>query len=697
MHFASVAIPTPVHSTFTYIVPDDIHLTPGSRVVVGFGKRRVIGVCVTFTDEPPEGLDPTKLKQVEAQFDEPPVFGPNLLKLVSWVAEYYCAPIGEVCRAALPTRLLKIAAPKTTRPSPPAEIKPIHKDKFTLHADQSEAIDLVLSNPTGVTLLHGITGSGKTRVYLEIFAKIIPSGGQGLLLVPEIGLTPQLTGEALAHFGKRVAVYHSGLTDAQRHEAWSRMRGGEVSMVIGTRCAVFAPLPNLGAIIVDEEHDPSYKQDDGVAYNGRDLAVMRAHIEGIRVILGSATPSIESLANARRGKYAYHRLSSRPSGSRLPTVEIVDMRGPRTHESERKESEGKKKGRELVSLSPRLYDAIKETLARREQALIYIGRRGFASALQCNICGTVPICPNCDIALTLHRGQFATGDGRLVRQQKGGEALACHYCGHCVPVPNICTACNRGAMFPIGQGTERIEAEIKDFFPNARVARLDSDVASSPIRRRKALDEMRRGKIDILVGTQMVTKGHDFPSITLVGVVGADMSLHMPDFRSAERTFQLLTQVAGRAGRGPNPGHVIIQTMEPKHVSFIAAQGHNCASFAAQEIEHRRRLSYPPFSRLANIRLSANKEDIVKKAAHSAAGVVAGLLSRIENGRGISVLGPAPAPFMKLRGRYRWQILIKSPNSAILARLLSTARPAIEKTLPSSVRFMIDVDPINLL
>lgn len=705
MPFCDVAIATPVHTAFTYRVPEGMTLEPGMRVLVPFHRRRVAGICIGIGEEAPASAAGRELKSIAEKLDDAPSLAPSLLQLVRWMAAYYCAPIGEACRAALPARMLAVDGPRTTRPTAPTEIEPFIEPRVTLNDGQREALAAIIASLAGarppVFLLEGITGSGKTEVYLRFFEELITRGKQGLLLVPEIGLTPQLTGRAVARFGSRVAVYHSGLTDAQRHAQWLRMKNGEADIVIGTRSALFAPLPKLGAIVVDEEHDGSYKQDDGVPYHGRDGAVMRAHIEEIPVVLGSATPSLESLENARRGKYTRLRLVERPTGSPLPEVEIIDMRARVVRRAGEEQSEGTRRKRELGALSPALFDAIGETLARNEQILLFTGRRGFAGALQCDTCGEPIRCPNCDIALTLHgaRGRKA-GSGK---DAGGGFVLACHYCDYAIPEPASCPACNAPSLFPIGHGTERLEAELADFFPQARVARFDSDSAGSSPKRQKILADMRRGRIDILVGTQMVTKGHDFPGVTLVGVVAADVTLALPDFRATERTFQLLTQVAGRAGRGDQAGRVIIQTRQPEHASFAAAREHDIGAFAATELEHRRELSYPPFARLANVRISSTSEAKAEKAATEAAAIAARVRRSLLKAGGpsdassLTLLGPALAPFAKLRGRHRWQLLVKAASPGALSAFVSRLRPALAGAFPSGVRCSIDVDPVTLL
>jgi len=691
MPFANVAVPAPVHGTFTYEIPGGSILKPGMRLLVPFRRQRRIGICIDILDSAPDNINPDILKPVEEILDEEPALNENLLKLIEWMSSYYLAPIGEVCRAALPNRMMKVESPRTTRPRKPADIAPMPTEDFELNEGQrialDEMIDAAESGEFKPFLLHGITGSGKTEVYIRLFDHLKKSGKQGLLLVPEIALTPQLTGRAVSKFGDRVAVYHSGLTDAQRHEQWMRVQREDVDVIIGTRSALFSPIKNLGAIVVDEEHDGSYKQDDGFSYNARDAGVMRAHIEKIPIILGSATPSLESFANSRDGKYSYIHLPDRATGADLPTVEIIDMR----HSSNKKRKEDDESCipyDQLHALSPKLYHYLRATLDRGEQALLFVGRRGFASSVHCEDCGEVFICPNCDISLTAHIAKNSkTFSDRGV--------LRCHYCDYAIPMPKSCPTCSSEELTPIGHGTERLEGEINDFFPNARTARLDSDMTGGGGKRKKVLDDMRRGKIDILVGTQMVTKGHDFPSVTLVGVISADTLLHLPDFRSAEKTFQMLTQVAGRAGRGKLHGRVLIQTYQPEHPSLIAASDHDFISFADIELKGREELSYPPFAKLANIKLSSNMESALKKSASDIASILRSAKQKLPEG--ISILGPAPSPLYKLRGRYRWQILIKAGNPASLARFISNVQSEIRSKLPRNIRFSIDIDPTSML
>ncbi|MBI4212260.1 MAG: primosomal protein N' [Deltaproteobacteria bacterium] len=670
MSFAHVAVPARVFHPFTYSLPIDTPVSPGCRVVVPFHRRHLIGVVLEILPTGPKDVSPGKIKPVEQVLDHSPLFSPPLLELIRWMAHYYCAPIGEVFRAALPKRLMTLASPKTTRPTAPHELTAFRSEapKPTLTQEQQSAVDKILQGETSNPfLLHGITGSGKTEIYLRVFEEVTMRGGQSLLLVPEIGLTPQLTSRVVARFGNRVAVYHSGLTDAQRHFEWERIRKGDVDVVVGTRSALFTPLPNLKAIVVDEEHDSSYKQEDGFLYHGRDAAVMRGKLEQAIVVLGSATPSFESFSNAKSGKYHYLQLLRRATGAQMPSVEVIDIRKRHTKDAPK----------EGVALSPELIELIEKNLDRQEQTLLFLNRRGFARALICEACGFIFRCPNCNIALTKH-----------LRLQK----LACHYCEYALSTPSACAQCRSEELTPVGSGTERLEAELQDFFPKARIARIDSDTMEKSGVRTKIFRDMHDGKIDILVGTQVITKGHDFPNVTLVGIISADSSLHFPDFRSPERTFQLISQVAGRAGRASKPGRVVIQAFQPEHFCLQFARDHDYQSFFDHETATREMLGYPPFSRLVNVRFSGSREDRVIATAEQVAGMIR---DWVGTAKSVSILGPAAAPLEKVRNQYRWQLLIKSSRSAPLSALLT--RLPHQTQLPPGVRMAIDVDPLQFL
>ncbi|WP_437606970.1 primosomal protein N' [Sorangium sp. So ce834] len=544
-------------------------------------------------------------------------------------------------------------------------------------------------------LLFGVTGSGKTEVYLRAIKSCLDRGRGALVMVPEIALTPQLVARFRARFGDELAVLHSGLSDADRHAMWASLHGGKVRVAIGARSALFAPVPDLGLILVDEEHDGSFKQEEGVRYHARDMALLRAHRAGAVCVLGSATPSIESVALVRRGKLVELRLPERAHReASLPEVTLVDLRrfgaGP--------------SGDPLISLP--LHRALERTLAAKEQAILFLNRRGFAPSVVCGSCGNLTTCSACSVALTYHRGRRrdarpqapagapAPGPAAPLDERPQGGLLRCHYCDYAGPLPERCGSCGSRTLLLEGLGTERLEATIAASFPEARVARLDRDVAGKD-RSQAILARMREGKIDILVGTQMVTKGHDLPNVTLVGVVNADAALGLPDFRAAERGFQLLVQVAGRAGRRDRPGRVLIQTRNPEHPAIAFAAAHDVPGFLDREIRDREEVGYPPATRLALIRIDAVDEGVGRGAAARLAAHARtcpdGLARRVE------VLGPSAAPIARLRGRYRFRVLLRArergPLRGTLAALTGLMRDGIDR----NARVIIDVDPVAML
>jgi primosomal protein N' (replication factor Y) len=514
-------------------------------------------------------------------------------------------------------------------------------------------------------LLHGVTGSGKTHVYLEAIARARASGGGALVLVPEIALTPQLAGRFRARFGDDVAVLHSGLTDRERLAEWLRVQSGAAGIVVGARSAIFAPVQNLRILVVDEEHEPSYKQEERLRYHARDLALVRAQQGSAVIVLGSATPSLESLRRVREGKLPLLTLPERVDGRSLPLATIVD----------RKQSALRKEGPQLIG--PELRAALLETLSRSEQAILYLNRRGHARTLLCTACGSTVSCPNCTIALVLHHA--------------GGTRLVCHFCGHTEEERESCTACGGRELLPFSGGTERLEEELQTLAPAARVARLDRDAAGSAGAAAALLARYARRELDVLVGTQMVAKGHDFPGVTLVGVLDADGPMGIPDFRAAERCVQLLAQVAGRAGRGTQPGRVILQAVKPDDPALQAAARHDWMGFASDELERRRALGLPPFARLCALLLQGNVEQRVRAAAERL-GDRARAMS--QSGSRFEVLGPSPAPLSRLRGKHRYQLLLRAPEHGAIreaARLL-LARHDVE-----GVEVSADVDPIALM
>ena len=516
-------------------------------------------------------------------------------------------------------------------------------------------------------LLHGITGSGKTEIYLRLMARCLELGRGALMLVPEISLTPSAQALVLARFGSQVALLHSALTENERHDAWWRIRRGAAQVVLGTRSAVFAPVAHLGLVIVDEEHDTSYKQDETPRYHGRDVAVVRARLAGALTVLGSATPSLESYWNAREGKYRLAILPERVGGRKLASVEIVDMR------QEFRETHTQ------VPVSRRLQQEIEAQVANRQQTMILLNRRGYAWFLLCRSCGETQRCVNCSISLTYHRRE---------------HRLICHYCGYSAPVPAHCPGCGSEHLYYVGEGTEKVEKKFAELFPTARVARLDRDVARRAGQFQQILGAFRQGKIDLLVGTQLISKGHDFPGVTLVGVLSADIGLGMPDFRSAERTFQLLTQAAGRAGRGDVPGRVLVQTFYPDHYAIRLAAEQNYEAFFHKEMRFRRMMHYPPVTALANVIAQGGELEQAARVAKQVGDFLIPLERHIE---GLKILGPTPAPLAKVQGRFRIQFLIKCTSRARLNNILRQLADHSEQQGIPPRCVMIDMDPINIM
>jgi len=751
-YIVEVAIPLPLEGSFHYLVPSRLaHLAvPGTRVLVPFGRRKVTGYLLGDAGAP-EG----PLKEVLEVLDEAPLFTAEELEFYRWIASYYLHPLGEVIKMALPAGINVVSryrceesedgSPVLTeylsggksvrferfyRLVPDSQAKPrgkgveileyleflsqgeeggeisgpalrarfgpctpqlnrlvelgaalcvereVYRDPFraesfgkdttlSLNPDQAAAFTRIEaaigSGLFSPFLLHGVTGSGKTEVYLQSIAVTLALGKSALVLVPEIALTPQLVGRFKRRFDCGIAVLHSGLSDGERYDEWRRIRRGEAVIVIGARSALFAPLARLGVIVVDEEHEGSYKQSEGVRYNSRDLALVRGKQAGAVVILGSATPLVTSYYAAQQGRLGYLHLPSRVRELPMPETVMLDARGHR--------------GETL--LQP-LIVAIEQNLDAGGQTLLFLNRRGFATYLVCQGCGHVLRCPNCAVTLTYHRGK-----GRHV----------CHYCDYSIPAPSVCPACQGSEITLLGRGTERVEEEVKELFPLARVSRMDRDTTRGKGGHARVLKALEDGSVDILIGTQMIAKGHDFPGVTLVGVVSADASLNLPDFRASERTFQLVTQVMGRAGRGDKPGRVLVQTLAPEHYALTHAVGHDFEGFYAEEIAFRQDIGYPPFAHLASLTISS----IAAAQAEGSAEEAAGLLRRIKGDcrLRIEILGPVTAPLGKVRGRYRWQILLKGRDRSELHRILFHFRAEFRH--PSPVRLVVDVDPVEML
>ena len=672
MSYALIALPVPVRQLFTYRVPDELDAAavPGAPVEVTFRGRAARGVLV-------QRIASTPLENVREilKITGAPLLSAHLIALASWVAEYYLAPPGEVIAATLPGGNDGLARSLARRgASEDAVLRMPIPERITLTGAQRDAVTAVDAAVTASGfqpfLLHGVTASGKTEVYLRAAQAAREAGGQALILVPEIALASQVLSVFSKRFGGRVAPLHSYLSVGTRRKNWELARRGALDVVVGARSAVFAPLPNLKLIVVDEEHEPAYKQSEQLRYHGRDVAVRRAQMLGIPVVLGSATPSLETQANAARGKYQRLVLPNRVDRRPMPMVRVVDLR-----------REGSGPG----MLSVPLRGAIAERLERKEQVLLWLNRRGHSHHIQCRGCGHTPECPRCDIALTLH----------MAPQEP--KTLRCHYCDHREPAPDVCPKCHAALLRYGGAGTQRAERELASAFPTSRVLRLDLDVARKQDGSGAVLEKFARGEADILLGTQMIAKGLDFPRVTLVGVLDADVALHLPDFRAAERTFQLLVQVSGRGGRGKLPGEVLIQTCTPEHPAIAAVAAAEPAvaerEFRKRELDERRDALYPPFTRLVTLRADGPDEAEVEAAATA--------LAERARERGakhdIQVLGPAPQALAKLRGRHRWHVLLKGAHGAALREVAADALAQADQPGHRRVRVMADVDPIEVL
>ncbi|MEX2180498.1 MAG: primosomal protein N' [Gemmatimonadaceae bacterium] len=744
-----VALPLPLLRTFTYAVPAETRhpLVAGSRVVVPVRGRRVIGYCVGESDG--RALGAKAPREILAVPDPAPALGAELLAVCRWMSEYYVAPLGLVCRAVLPAalgvasrpeapgrseRILAVAADLPTltardevfRRTPqqrqlfelleqlggrapvahlverlgcsPSVVQGLVKrglatlassaqprdpfaarvapapQSFTPTPAQQVAIDAIALGAPGATfLLHGITGSGKTLVYLQVLERVVRQQGRSaIVLVPEIALTPQAVDRFRAVFGDQVAVLHSGLSDGERLDAWRALQRGERRIAVGARSAVFAPLADLGAIIVDEEHEASYKQGETPRYHAREVAIMRARAAGAVCVLGSATPSLESWVNARDGRFTRLELPERVGGGALPHVSVVDLR------QEAKAALPDERARRQVLSAP-LEAALRGRLERAEQSILLLNRRGYASFVQCEE-GHVAVCPNCSISLTYHRTP---------------ERLVCHYCRHQEDASRACTDCGLAMRRQRGLGTQQVERVLQERLPGARIARMDVDTTSGKWAHTAILDRVGRGEVDILLGTQMIAKGLDFANVTLVGVIDADIGINLPDFRASERSFQLLSQVAGRAGRGPKGGEVIIQTRVPSHHAVRCAVRHDYDAFVAEELAGREQPAYPPTVRLANVVVSGTDEGAVARFAADVTDWLAAADAKFA--LGVTVLGPAPCPVERIKTRWRWHTVLKSAVPSPLTRILTGLLTGLDVPAAHELRLVADRDPVALL
>jgi len=720
---------------FDYLVPDDLQgqVRPGSRVVVPFGSSTRTGYVVGLK----ERSHFPRLKPIAGLASDGAQIPANLLRLADWLAQYYCCPREHAVRAMLPAvvrggqvrskrrafaclapaaaqqkgdiadsltprqrRLLEDLLRQGSQPLSDLcrangvtsavakalvakglvviEDRVVARDPFAedvvlptapldLSAEQAAALEAISTSLAArdgaVILLQGVTGSGKTEVYLQAIQHCLDSGREAIVLVPEIALTPQTCERFRGRFGDRVSVMHSGLSDGERFDEWTRVHQGRAAIVVGARSALFAPFHNLGLIVVDEEHESTYKQEESPRYHARDVAVVRGKLEQATVVLGSATPSLESYQNAQNGKYRRVLLTHRVDHCEMPTIELVDMT-----------AEAAMQGHAQI-FSRRLQALLEDRLGRGEQTILFLNRRGYATQFMCTSCGYVAACPDCETSYTYHRRD---------------QMLCCHLCGRILPAPKTCPQCGNPEVRYSGVGTEKIEVVAQILFPRAVIARMDSDNMTTRRSYSDALEAFRAGRVHVLIGTQMIAKGLHFPNCTLVGVLNADLGLHLPDFRASERTFQLLTQVAGRAGRGERAGHVVVQTYSPYHPALQFALQHDVDGFYGEELPDRVALGFPPATHMVMIHIRGPEP---AQAEATAAEILAALQPRLAPE--VRVSGPLPAPIAKIRGQYRYQITLRGGNIRTLGRLLREA--VLGRRFPKDIEVAVDVDPRSLL
>ena len=741
---ATVVLPGGPAGEFDYLVPDALlaaersgrKLEPGRRVRVplGRGNRSVVGYCVALGNKP---AGDRKLKPITAVLDRQTLVTPPMLRVTRWMADYYLCPWGQVLEAVVPAGVRREAGTRDVALLTVSPATQSRMDSLKLPPKQAEVLRLLAAsdaplsasqlaelsgcqlgpiqslrkkglieasverirtrtvgqvsyaretalelNPDQVAalatvrdalhaaehravLIHGVTGSGKTEVYIRAIEEVVRFGRQAILLVPEISLTPQTVGRFRARFD-RVAVLHSHQSDSERHEHWQRIARGEVEVVVGPRSAIFAPTPHLGLIVLDEEHETTFKQETAPRYHARDVALQRAADQNIPLVLASATPSLESWHRAKLGEYRLVEMPRRVMERPLPAVRTIDLR----EEAHSKFSRG--------AISRPLHRAMEAALREGGQVILLLNRRGFSTHIQCPACGFVLKCPQCDLALTFHRED---------------STAICHYCDHHTAAPTACPECKSPALRYSGLGTQKLEAEVRARFPDVSCLRMDTDSMRRPGSHEQALDAFRDGHVRILLGTQMIAKGLDFPNVTLVGVVNADTAMHLPDFRAAERTFQLVTQVAGRTGRGPRGGHVLVQTLSPEAPAIQAAVRHDFGAFAAEELPHREALGYPPFGSLVRIVIRGPQQ----RTTLAAADELANRLKIAAKGLDAAarILGPAPAPVAKLRGNFRFQLQLQSADRDALRETVK--RAGADLKLPEGVLWIADVDPLDMM
>jgi primosomal protein N' (replication factor Y) len=676
-----IAVDCPLPEALTYLQGEDMPLLQrGQLVNVPLGTRVTKGMVLgpsTATLNPE-----IKLKPVRSLDEEYPNLPEHFIKWLEWLANYYMHPIGQVVQLAYPPLEKKEKLRKSKRP--PVIPKMEGETPPVMTEEQHASFESISKFKTFSShLVFGVTGSGKTEIYLRLLEKVLEEGKTGIVLVPEISLTPQLIQRFSRRFGDKIAALHSQLTDRERTTQWWDIIEGRKRILVGARSALFCPIQNLGLIIVDEEHEPSYKQDEKLKYNGRDAAVMLAKQADCPIVLGSATPSLETWKNAVEKKYHLHTLKNRVANRSLPDMLVVDLREEKASEEAQKLKE-EKYSHLPFWMSPLLFEKMRSTLDDGYQAALFLNRRGVAQMVLCPACGHTRECPNCDINLTLHHHTH----------------LVCHYCDYHESLKNKCPDCSEGHLEAMGLGTELLENDLAKLFPDKKIARADRDEIQTRTDLEDLILGMEEGTIDILVGTQMIAKGLDFPKLKLVGLVLADVGFNLPDFRATERSFQLITQMSGRSGRhvkpGESPGTVVIQTYNPEHESLVFAQKHDFEGFAQQELNNRSALSYPPVGKLLGFRLQGIHLGKVQNAARLLAKRAEALKAQFPQYESVEVLGPAEAPLAKLRGQFRFHLLLKGPNASVI-NAFARQTMGNEDWVPTGIKILLDVDPINLL
>lgn len=670
-----VAVDAPLLEPLSYLENPEFQSHRGDIVHVPLGRRSTMGIVLgDDATVPQQGI---KYKAISSQETQWPAFDNIFLRWLEWVAEYYIYPLGQVAQQALPP--LKRTIKKRASQRPPVVPVLDRTAKPQLTEEQTRCLEgISLEEGFSAHLIHGVTGSGKTEIYLRLFERCLAQNKKGIFLLPEISLTPQLVSRFVERFGDQVAVFHSQLTDRERTDQWWEIVEGEKKILIGARSALFCPIKNLGLIVVDEEHESSFKQDEKLKYNGRDCAVMLAKFSQCAVVMGSATPSLESWKNQLDGKYKLHSLYSRVAQRPLPEIDIVDMR---------LEKENLDRAPQLPFwLSQSLYHKIILVLEKKEQVALLLNRRGLANMVFCRSCGYSAQCPNCDVSLILH-----------VKNH-----LICHYCDYHENYKVKCPDCAEGELAPMGLGTEKVEEDLRNLFPQARLARADRDEIQGRVDMENLIMSMEKQEIDILIGTQMIAKGLDFPKLNLVGLVLADVGFNLPDFRATEKSFQLIMQMSGRSGRhvdnqSAQNGLVTIQTYNTSHDSLVFAQKHDYKGFAAFELNAREPLHYPPFQKMIVFRIQSMTSELAQSTAQMVKTRLTSIIEKYKNHfEAIEVLGPAFAPLSKLKNQYRLHIIIKGEQPKAL-NALARQMLSDEKWIPSQTRVIVDVDPSSLL